>query len=204
MTRTDILNMLIRKHGYESYLELGLGPLSNFKQVKAKYRQGVDKNWYEFYEENDRFWYGPTDEFFENVERLTVNKFDLIFIDADHRHAGSCRDIFRSFSLLKDGGTIVLHDVLPKTPREALPKKERNSNPWCGEVWRSWVEFRRFKGVVSYAVNTDHGCGVLQRGENPCPFIGESPKTAFDYIGAYGPDSYHNIVSPKDFKALMV
>jgi len=204
MTRTDILNMLIRKHGYDSYLELGLGSLSNFQQVKIKYRQGVDKSWYEFYGENDRFWLGTTDDFFNHVDLLTTKMFDLIFIDADHRYHGSCRDIFRSFGLLKDGGTMVLHDVLPKNVREAIPKKENNSNAWCGEVWRNWVEFRRFKNVVSYVVNTDHGCGILQRGENTKPFIGVSPKTAFDYIGAYGPDSYHNIVSPKYFNELHV
>ena len=195
MTRTDIINALIERYDYQHYLEIGLGNLQNFNLIQAEFRQGVDVKQYEFHGENDHFWQGTSDEYFDH----TMNAFDLIFIDGDHSLAVSARDMLRSFTILNPGGRIVVHDVLPLTPEQALPEKPSPNAVWCGEVWRNWVEFRRIKNVQSYCVDCDHGCGVMMRGVNTEPLTGKGPPTVFDYIFSPPRSKWKNSISPEAF-----
>ena len=42
MNRTEILNFLVEKNGYTSYLEIGVQAGKNFADVKVAFKVGVD------------------------------------------------------------------------------------------------------------------------------------------------------------------
>ena len=44
-TRTEIINMLFRKYGFQSYLEIGVEvPAVNFDKINAAFKESVDPN----------------------------------------------------------------------------------------------------------------------------------------------------------------
>lgn len=54
ITRTDIINYLIWKQGYRSYLEIGLDdPEPNFTKIRCELKESVDP-----YDPSSNFWCG--------------------------------------------------------------------------------------------------------------------------------------------------
>lgn len=98
----------------ENYLELGILDGSVFKQVakncvNATAVDIVPRN-FEL-PENGKYYMGTTDEFFRQLP--PNEKFDMIFVDADHSHEQSLKDFINAQSFLVDDGIIVLHDTYP-------------------------------------------------------------------------------------------
>lgn len=151
MTRTQLLQELIRKFNYQSYLEIGCAMDWNFKQIPAQLKIGVEPHPH----------HGGThkmtsDEFFAT----NTQKFDLIFIDGLHIAEQVDKDIQNSLKFLNDNGTIVMHDCNP-VEEEAQREYVVISN-WNGNCWQSFVKARGFENVDACVANFDHGCGVLR------------------------------------------
>ena len=97
MNRTDIINFLIKKFDYKTYLEIGVSNTNlNFNHIEIPYKVGVDP---------DKSVYGiqhnlTSDEFFT----LNNQKFDIIFIDGMHEFHQVYRDTQNSLNILNDGG----------------------------------------------------------------------------------------------------
>ena len=165
MTRTDILNAIIHKCGYTQYLEIGVQHGVNFQAIKCQYKVGVDPvPQYEV----DSIQEGQTfkltsDEFFKRAIGIS-DRFDLIFIDGLHHADQVLRDFNNAQKVLSPNGTIVLHDCHP--PNEPCQRVPRETQEWCGDVWKAWVEIRKqnFKpGFVQnamFCIDTDYGVGV--------------------------------------------
>ena len=157
MMRTELINMLISKHEYETYLEIGvntpLQPGYNWVGVKAKVKHGVDPN-------VDTTYRVTSDEFFS---RWITQKYDIIFIDGLHLSEQVHRDITNSLACLNDNGTILVHDCNPTT--EITQRRERASDAWHGDVWKTIVKLRIERPDLSICtVDTDEGCCVIQFG----------------------------------------
>ncbi len=152
MKRTEIIQYLINKKGYESYLEIGVGSGNNFNKIKCKRKDGVDPN--------GRGNYIMTSDLFF---KMTKKKWDIIFIDGLHIEDQVDRDIQNSLDHLSDGGTIVIHDCNPKTHRhQEVPRIQK---AWNGTVWKSFVKLRCSRpDLFMCVVNTDHGCGIIRKG----------------------------------------
>ena len=126
---TDILNFLIEKKGYKTYLEIGVGdPRVNFSLVQCEEKYGVDP--YYDYDDvprlNDELaqeidmlvkYRMTSDEFFSRLDDDT--KFDLIFIDGLHVEEQCDRDIQNALSHLSENGTIIVHDTNPYAKEHA-------------------------------------------------------------------------------------
>lgn len=98
----------------ENYLELGVRGGKNFNIISSKSKNSiaVDLNPISFdLPENARFYLGRSDSFFESLS--PDEKFDLIFIDADHSHEQSLKDFINCGNFLIQDGFIVLHDTYP-------------------------------------------------------------------------------------------
>jgi len=98
------------------YLELGIreGPCFNVVAPLAEEAYAVDyKDCYKYISENNNLiWYhGTTVSFLKNHDKS--KKFDLVFIDADHKHESSLEDFNLVFPLVNDNGLILLHDTYP-------------------------------------------------------------------------------------------
>lgn len=157
MTRTELINMLIEKHGYKSYLEIGVNtpaqPGYNWAGVNAEVKHGVDPN-------VDTTYKMTSDEFF--VNHVSQN-YDIIFIDGLHLSEQAYRDLCNSYARLNENGTIVVHDCNPIT--EITQRRERASDAWHGDVWKAIVMLRLITPDLSICtVDTDEGCCVIRRG----------------------------------------
>jgi len=101
-TRIEILNNIIKKKNYVSYLEIGTFKEELFSKVICEKKIGVDP----FSGGTHRM---TSDDFFQTNK----SKFDCIFIDGLHHYEQVIRDINNSLKILNDNGVILIHDCLP-------------------------------------------------------------------------------------------
>lgn len=156
MKRTDIINREIELNGYKTYLEIGVSAGTNLRGVKCDYKVGVDP---------DPKSKGTThcmtsDEFFKQNEET----FDIVFIDGLHEAEQVTKDIINSLRFLNKGGTIVLHDMNPKT--KAMQEVPRISREWTGDCWKAMYQYRLESVSLAYTVDTDYGVGVIKPQED--------------------------------------
>jgi len=183
MRSCDAINSLLGGGEGKHYLEIGVGSAINFNEVECKYKMGVDPEWINSDCADERFYIGTSDEYFRDCKKMTWKKFDVVYIDGDHSYCVSCRDMVRSFSVLKPGGRIVVHGCLPRTPSQACSFRPRGENLWCGEVWRNWMWFRKMINIRTFCIPSDCGIGVISKGKNDNPYTGRLDLTACDYLG---------------------
>lgn len=123
-----IINGIIKKNGYTSYLEIGYGHGTNFKQIQCQNKLAVDPV-LSHAKVNVRKM--RSDQFFEK----NVAKWDCIFIDGLHHADQVRRDINNASACLSEKGCIILHDTIP--PNEAAQIVPRKQSQWTGDVWRA-------------------------------------------------------------------
>lgn len=196
MTRTKLINFLIKRYKYKTYLEIGVNtpaqPGYNFESVKVDLRHGVDPN-------VDTTFKMTSDEFFN--EKINM-KYDIIFIDGLHIFEQVYRDITNSLKWLNPNGTIVVHDCNPLT--EITQRRERASNAWHGDVWKSILKLRMENPDVSvYTVDTDEGCGIIRHGKQNLFKTNNNNENiySFDFLDK-NRVAILNLISVKDFKKI--
>jgi len=157
-SRWNLLNDLISKRNYASYLEIGVATLNNFEKIRCKTKVGVDPV--------KRGRKKPThlmtsDKFFKGCNRT----FDLVFIDGLHLYEQVEKDILNSLAVLNPGGTIVCHDMNPYKQKHQLRTRSSSTSIWNGDCWKAWVKLKRTRSDLRMVVvRMDHGCGLIQRG----------------------------------------
>lgn len=178
MQRWDIINDLINKNNYKSYLEIGYYKGWSFDQVKCYDKTAVDPNPSKTtYQET--LPYGKIDEewsmdeagvaalnYSYKVIKLTSDDFfskskktyDIIFIDGLHESEQVYKDIINSLKVLNPGGTIVMHDCNP-------PKYEHTTSGidgcWTGDTYKALIQFRILHPHNVFTVDTDWGVGII-------------------------------------------
>lgn len=145
----------------DRYLELGIRAGSCFNEVAplAKEAYAVDINdCFKYIKSNkNMMWFrGKTTDFLNNYNR--ANKFDLVFIDANHNHESSLNDFELSLPLVHENGLILLHDTYP-TKEELLSKK------YCGDSYKTADVIRRKYGDVCEIATLPfyYGISVVRR-----------------------------------------
>ena len=131
LNRTEIINNVVHNHGYQSYLEIGLGSGANFRAIKCERKVGVDVAKIDIPKYHNQ----DSDSFFET----NTEKFDLIFIDGLHHAEQVERDIVNSYALLNKGGCILIHDCDPWN--EEVTMIPPVSVAWTGDVWKAVYGF---------------------------------------------------------------
>jgi hypothetical protein len=147
----DVINALIRTHGYHRYLEIGCDLDACFNAITCDEKVGVDP----VRGGNRRM---TSDDYFATKP----DKFDIIFIDGDHRHPQVYRDIGNSLECLAEGGTIVMHDCMP-------PALVYEGPGFCGTVWRAFAKFRERLDLDGIVGEFDFGVGMIRVRPNPSP-----------------------------------
>lgn len=166
MKRSDIINLLIKKYQFKTYLEIGVQyPDNNFEKIIAPHKFSVDP-----FPVSDVSFIGTSDEFFDKLSK--DEKFDIVFIDGLHHSDQVLRDINNSLSHLTDHGIIICHDCLPST--EIMQQREDNGAEWTGDVWKAIAELRvNTTDLEIFVVDCDYGCGIIKRGTN-IPYLPSS------------------------------
>lgn len=159
MTRLELIQSLIDKHGYKSYLEIGVNtpaqPGFVHDSIKVETKHGVDPN-------VDTDFRMTSDEFFKGITESSHDiKYDLIFIDGLHLWEQVVRDIENSLKILNEGGRIVVHDTNPI--EEATQRRERITDAWHGDVWKAIVQMRLRDDIYAETIDTDEGCTIIRK-----------------------------------------
>lgn len=174
MFRYDVINLLLSRYFPDDshYLEIGVDkPQSCFHRINAAHKTAVDPN--DCFQPPAKIDYQLTsDEFFRQLENGKTafpadHCWDVIFIDGLHLAPQVYRDILNAVNHCK--GYVVLHDCNPTSHLEAhsdLPYYLAHRGVWNGSTWKAFYKFRTESNLKSYAINTDHGIGVIDVGAN--------------------------------------
>lgn len=187
MNRIDIINYLISKNNYKSYLEIGVQTGVSFNGIEVGFKIGVDPD-----PKSKATIHLTSDNFFKQ-NKLT---FDIIFVDGMHEHSFVQRDIENSLAILNEGGTIVCHDMNPTS--YLAQKVPRETKIWNGDCWKAFVRLRQRSDLKMCVVNSDHGCGIIQVGEQEPLKIITNRYQDFDNERV----SFLNLISVEKFKEL--
>ena len=95
-------------------------------------------------------------------------RFDIALVNSWHEYATSWRDLVEGFLLIREGGTLVVHDCLP--PRPEIAVANYIPGEWCGVGYQAYVDFiSQRRDLAVYTVDTDYGCGVIRKLADPSP-----------------------------------
>jgi hypothetical protein len=199
MYRWDIINNFIKKNNYKRYLEIGYGTGLTFSKILLSDKTSVDRG--DGVNDGDSAckYLMPSSEFFSMARDEGLEKYDIIFIDGSHYSPDVIQDIEDSLTVLAEGGTIVMHDCNPeKEEYQIVP--DPKSGKWNGDVWKAFFEFRMNRNDLNmYVVDTDEGCGVIQRGTQDLYPIEEGILIDYNF---FDKNRKHilNLISVEDFQ----
>ena len=148
LTRTQVVEALIRQNNFKSYLEIGCQNDINFSAISIPHKIGVDPS------------LGGTHRMTSDVFFAQNNaKFDLIFIDGMHTFEQVYKDFFNAYNVLNIGGVILFHDMLPASwEQEMVPRINRG---WNGTVWKIAYELKHLLGSQFAIIVADQGLGIV-------------------------------------------
>ncbi len=181
-TRFELINDIISKFKYTSYLEIGVNhDFCTFNKVVCAKKYGVDP-----------FVHGVThkmtsDEFFLSNKE----KFDVIFIDGNHHHDFVYNDIVNSIKSINKNGVIILHDCYP-------PSVVFEQQSHCGTAWRALCEFKKQSYVDCITGDFDYGTTLMKIRDNKdqisfdCKFQDLQYKDISKFIKTFGYDQLIN------------
>lgn len=156
--RYTLLNELIRRHGYKTYLEIGVQDGYCLNSVRAEKKVGVDPAPRVESVPGATIHKLTSDDFF----RQNKERFDLIFIDGLHTHEQSLADFKNAEKVLNPGGSIVFHDANPQSAEYALSFAE--GGRWSGDVFKTIVHINSTGKYKVTTLDIDCGCAVVQPG----------------------------------------
>jgi len=195
--RYDIINSLIKKNNYKSYLEIGVRiPDNCFDLIECETKHGVDPMVEVDYPVTFKL---TSDDFFDQ----NTNTYDIIFIDGLHLDYQVEKDIINSLKILNDGGTIVLHDCNPPDVYHQRENYYDITTPanwgWTGTVWKAVVKVKsEIDNIDLCVVDTDYGVGILQKSNNSNKIINDNPNYSFE-IFEQNKKYYLNLISRLEF-----
>lgn len=166
MNHLEIINYLIEKKQYKSYLEIGVYNGNNFNNVKCEHKECCDPCICDIHVNCDVTYKMTSDEMF--VQMPTNKKYDIIFIDGMHDESYVDRDIMNSMKHLNKNGIICLHDTFPCS-KESVKKYDTyadNRGSWCGDVFKSILKLKETNLEYYTVNNNDYGLGIIKYDSN--------------------------------------
>ena len=169
INRVRVMQGLLSRFNYKSYLEIGCFQNAVFNNVDAERKTGVDPH-------SGGTVRQTSDSFFEFLHREV--KYDLIFIDGYHEAGQVLRDISNSLEHLSENGTIVVHDCLPTSEDIQLSPSAFTdkfgavppaSSNWCGDVWKAIAHLKAKPLPDICVLDQDWGLGIIKKRANRSP-----------------------------------
>ena len=160
MTRTDIINYLVRQTNARRYLEIGVhDKQNNFMYILCEHKVTT-------------FPLSSQEFFTQNHE-----EFDIIFIDGVHTEEQALKDIENACRSLAKGGVIVIHDCMPPDAwHQREPEAFREGENWNGTVWKAVLRFFNQSEFKCSLLDTDWGCGIIDTAQSQLPLQRKLPK----------------------------
>ena len=163
MNHTEILNYLISKYNYKTYLEIGTFNGVNFENIEAEYKECCDITDVYYKDIN---YLMTSDEMFATMD--PKQKYDIIFIDGLHLEDQLDRDIINSLKHLNKNGVILCHDTLPGNPKAAINYRDLTYNGmWTGTCYKSICKLNN-ENIEYYTIDSgDHGITIIKYCDYP-------------------------------------
>jgi len=155
LMRYDIINQFIRERNYTSFLEIGTNHGETYTRITTPIRISVDPE-----PKSPATFRMTSDDFFAMNENLHMT-FDIVFIDGLHTCDQAYRDINNALAILNPDGVIIVHDCLPTNEIMQTPADSYPGGVWTGDVWKAFVKARSESPYLTYTIDQDFGCGII-------------------------------------------
>ncbi len=206
VSRTYIINKLIKDNDLQSYLEIGVSnPYTNYLKIKCKDKTSVDpcitceyfstesmKQFAKFITHKT-----TSDDFFEmNGDK----KYDIIFIDGDHSYEQSLKDLNNALKVLEKDGFVVLHDAKPVDYNSTQISNFEKKLSYNGEVWKTVISAIQSNQPDSLKIGTfpyDFGVTVIKKLSDD---VKEIKALDLDYYKDYSIPALNPIYDLEEFK----
>ena len=184
MERLQLIQQLIDKRNYSSYLEIGVLGGNNFFPIKCAKKIAVDPqfkfNWKGRLGETLKnpsnigalFFETTSDKFFEqNAWSLfKKRKLDIALVDGMHEFDFALRDVLNCLEYLSDDGVIIMHDCNPQSAEAEVSfqqwKDRGFTGFWNGDVWKVITYLKDNRPDLDvFVADCDHGLGVIMKGK---------------------------------------
>lgn len=149
--RKAVVNLLLANAPDGDYLEIGCADNDLFDAVMARRKIGVDP-------QRGGTHRMTSDAFFE---AHADERFDVVFIDGLHLYDQVRRDLDGALSVLRVGGWIAIHDMLPRDWFEEHVPQIRTRG-WTGDGWKLAFELLGAHEVDFRLLAIDHGVLVIK------------------------------------------
>jgi len=188
MERLELIQELIERRNFKTYLEIGVLGGYNFFKVKCRNKIAVDPhfrfNWKGKVGEILRnganlrasYYEMKSDDFFSQHARKLFEKkpIDVALIDGMHELDFVLRDVDNILRYLADDGVIVLHDCNPVLEEAACSFSEWKARGftghWNGDVWKCVAYLNSNRPDINIFVgDCDHGLGVITKEPRKLP-----------------------------------
>ena len=177
--RRAVVNLLLADRPDGDYLEIGCAGNELFDAVMARRKVGVDPH-------RGGTHRMTSDAFFA---AHTNDRFDVVFIDGLHLYGQVHRDFEGALRVLKPGGWIAIHDMLPRDWLEEHVPQIRTRG-WTGDGWKLAFELLASPDVEFRLIAIDHGV-LVAKPLAPSPAIADQSaalgKERFGYLHRHFP-----------------
>lgn len=171
LNKEDIINGLVARRNYSSVLEVSTAHSGFvFDRLRAPHKERVrctDDIWGDEDDGIATEIAAPTGKIWR---RLADDRrlYDLIFLDGVHTLKQCREDLAEGLKRLTARGCLVVHDCNP--PSDNFTGDRPKQGAWCGEMYRAFCELRVTRGhkLAACVVDTDCGCGIVERASNVC------------------------------------
>lgn len=178
-----IVNLLGRRFGFESYMELATPSTGRFyAEVDRDYFTHVARMMYVTpFALDDGLpvdFRSPDEDISGVLEafRASGRRIDISLIDAWHTYPNAHRDLVQFFDLLPDGGVLVVHDCIPESREGASPRFRRGH--WWGTTYKAFLDFVLQTPALDYVtLDCDHGCGLIIKNRTFDAVLGQDAPT---------------------------
>jgi hypothetical protein len=159
--RWDVLNLIAKTIGAETYLEIGVNDGECIKRIEVREKWGVDPNpTGDAIRHSDVLIPRTSAHFFSYVAPRLKMKFDLVFIDGDHHAEIVYDEVQNARAALSPKGVICLHDCNPHT-EEMQRVPMQHGKAWTGDVWKTVARLRSEGNFKTRVVPFDYGTAIL-------------------------------------------
>ena len=147
--KLQLINKLIKKHKYRSYLEIGVRKGKTFYQVKARRKVGVDPAYKcKFQMTSDKFF------------KQNKDTFDIILIEGNRQGDIPYRDIQSSLKILNKDGAIIVRGA--NQPKNWFYNKKLKIPRWKETVWMAASKIRLESNCLIATIKEENGLSIIK------------------------------------------
>lgn len=185
--RLSLIQALIDKNKYPSYLEIGVSIGTVFFRVKCQKKFAVDPEFgfsrfkvltrtirlNNFTNLTARYFEKTSDAFFDENARTTLSTpLGISLVDGMHEFSFALNDVQNTLNYLADDGVIIIHDCNPASESNACSYKEWEkrgfTGEWNGDVWKAIVYLRSLRNDIDvFVADIDQGLGIVTKKRKP-------------------------------------